>query len=359
MIKLENIKLNHQQVKLDLILNEGVYFIEDSILFSFLKFKKSPKEGNLFIDGFNIFVDQNSKFLMLDVNSKVMCLSACFLSDDKFNQDKLINDLNSLKDMSINNINEISKKISSILRTLISNHVSYLLLDFNNEINKEYRNTILKLIGFYDENTLIIILEKKLETQLPQKSENIKENKEKNNTNKNKPNKIKKLSWKVKKPNFREFFKFIKVDNIQYLFLSLESLIAVFLSFLCPYYLSLNDKLTLGIVSLDCIVLLFAFSIYFNYSIYSIALKRSAKENRNLNKNYLYIWSVIFSLIGSIISIVIMIIFYNKNILIRNKDYNELFFISPSIMTVLFALLTFVSPFIEFIKNKINTKKHK
>ncbi|HBF68039.1 MAG TPA: hypothetical protein DDW20_01800, partial [Firmicutes bacterium] len=209
MIRFENLYINRKEKILNECFDEGTKFIDNESQFNFLKLKKEPKSGFAYIDGIKVSYDGTGEkgFFVLDINSKIFCLSAVFMKEDNFDEIKkeILDELSCLKELPLDDENQKCRKINLILSILTKYYCSYCLIDFNNPINYQNKNLILKCLGHFDQKTVFIVLDKK--NDFANKSNQIDEQVNIKN----------KATLKV---GFKQFFEFIKVNILQLLFLT-------------------------------------------------------------------------------------------------------------------------------------------
>ncbi len=344
MIKFENLLINRKEQILNTCFDEGTKFIDNESQFNFLKLKKEPKSGFAYIDGIKVSYDGTGErgFFVLDINSKVFCLSAVFMKEENFDEvkKKILDELNCLKELPLDDENQKCRKVNLILSILTKYYCSYCLIDFNNTVNYQNKNLILKCLGLFDYKNLFIVLNEK--NDFIEKSNQI-----------NKQEDIKnKVTFKV---GFKQFFEFIKVNILQLLFLTIESAICVFLSFLCPYYFQ-NGETALAVTTLICFIFLLLFISYFSYSILSLSKKSTLRLGRTFKISHFYLSSLLFLIIGIICSFVVFFVLKSNNILIKSEEYNYFAIIVPASLSALLLVVPFftipLSNLIDILKKK-------
>lgn len=343
MIKIENLIVNRKEPITNITFDEGSKFIDNEVLFNLLKLKKEPRHGFIYVDGIKVSYDGlgDKGFFVLDINSKIFSLTAVFMKEENFDdaKTKILEELNSLKDLPLDDENQKCRKINLILSILTKYYCSYCLIDLNNLINNENKKIILQCLGLFDQKNLFIILNEKRET-----IDKIKNN-EKPKDDKNKLE---------KKNDIKDFFEFIKINILQFVFLAVESAICVFLSFLCQYYFQ-TDEVGLGITTLICFIFLFLFILYFSCSIFSLSKKSILKVGKIFKKSHFYISSILFLIIGIACSFAVFFILKNYNILVKKEDYNYLMIIVPSSISILLLAIPFLtnplSKLLDVLKN--------
>lgn len=346
MIELKDIKLDEKDapkeafsMKFDKGLNRIKF--EDKYLYKLLKFKSDLSDGTILVDDKQIFpyVNDESSFFYLSINSQVFCLDVCLIKGENFKetQKNLLDKLNALKDMPLTNDEEKKAKIDSIVNIIKEFNPSFVLFDRNNSINNENEDLINKSLEVVQNDLCLISYQRDLNKEtfqticLDEKPSRFKENK-------------------------KEVLRFLKVNYIQYLFLTLESLILVFLGFLVPYFFCDSEQLTVAIISLVCAIFILGFLTYFNYSIYKFNKKNKAEiqlGNINLFNN---LFSMAFSFIGIIIAFVLFFVLLNFNVLVNKEKFVLLTIISPVALSVVSLVIPFLSKYIDKLVEKIKSK---
>ena len=141
---------------------------EEKYKFDFLKLKdQSLEKGEFYIDGIKIYPDENNEFsiFFLAVNSLIK-IGLCFLVKKEEKKQK-VNDVQAklieLRACPTNTEEEKQNKILKVLDTACDLCPSYLLIDYNDDVNKEL-NLSLSFLENYSHDTTIIALSKQPET---------------------------------------------------------------------------------------------------------------------------------------------------------------------------------------------------
>lgn len=341
MIELTNVLISKKHPLINISFDKGLNYISDEKLFTFLNLKKKPIDGKITIDNNEIFLDDTStSFFVLAINSAVICLTICYIQDENFKQNKeiIINELNGLKEMPLNNNEEKKEKIISIFNIVNKFHISYCLIDFNNQINNENKLNILDVIKVYENDIPFIALELQKEKEIVKGNVHLK--KEKKNYKKESNN----------------YFLYLKSEIVLYILLMIECLIDVFLTCLTPFYFAKSD-FVFAILCTVLSILLFAFVIYFNCSSLSISIKKNEKNKYIFKNHYYLISAMIFSFLGSVLSIGLFMLLKNFNILVENDLYNNLFIICPIVFGIFVTLIPLLSKPISNLVDKIKSRK--
>lgn len=348
MIELTNVLIAKRHPLVNASFDKGLNYISDEKLFTFLNLKKKPIDGKIVIDNNEIFLDDTkTSFFVLAINSAVICLTICYIQDDNFKQNKeiIINELNGLKDMPLNNEEEKREKISSIFKIVNKFPISYCLINFNDEINKQNESNILDVIKAYESEIPFIVLQKKMENEVA-----------KDNSSINQKEVLTKKERKNYNNETRNYFLYLKNEIVLYVLLMIECLIDVFLVCLTPFYFAKSD-FVFAVLCTVLSILLLVFVIYFNCSSFSISIKKKEK-NKYAFKNYFYLISaMIFSFLGFALSIGLFFLLKNFNILIENELYNNLFIIYPIVFGLVVTLVPFLSKPINNLIVKIKNSK--
>ena len=347
MIELTNVLISKKHPLINMSFDKGLNYISDEKLFTFLNLKKKPIDGKITIDNNEIFLDDAStSFFVLAINSAVICLTVCYIQDENFKQNKeiIINELNGLKDMLLNNNEEKKEKIISIFKIINKFHISYCLMDFNNQINNENKLNILDVIEVYENDIPFIALELQKEKEIIKDNVPLKKDIPLKKENKNYKNKL------------NDYFIYLKSEIVLYILLMVECLIDVFLTCLIPFYFAKSDFVFAILCTALCI-LLFAFVIYFNCSSLSISIKKNEKNKYVFKNHYYLISAMIFSFLGSALSIGLFMLLKNFNILVENDLYNNFFIICPIVFGIFVTLIPLLSKPISDLITKIKSRK--
>lgn len=348
MIELTNVLIAKRHPLINISFDKGLNYISDEKLFTFLNLKKKPIDGKIVIDNNELFLDDTStSFFVLAINSAVICLTICYIQDENFKQNKeiIINELNGLKDLPLNNEAEKKEKISSIFKIINKFPISYGLINFNDEINKQNKSNILDVIRIYESDISFIVLQEK---------------KENNVVEENSSTSQKEVLIKKERKNYnneiRNYFLYLKNEIVLYILLMIESLIDVFLVCLTPFYFAKSD-FVFAILCTILSILLLVFVVYFNCSSLSISIKKKEK-NKYAFKNYFYLISaMIFSFLGFALSIGLFFLLKKFNILVENELYNNLLIIYPIVFGLVITFVPFLSKPINNLITKIKKSK--
>lgn len=186
MVKLSNIKVNiskKQEAILNFEFDKGIkYFsLDQKMLFEVLSIKgQMVKEGEFYIDDFCLYPlnDDLRYAFVLNINSQIIKLNAIFVLPLSFKdktRKQLKSALSQFKELPLQNDEQKIDKITKIIEVLQQYNVCYLLIDYDEEINKTHRELIEKVIEEHKENMTIFIYDSSTEDIKLTSIESIKE----------------------------------------------------------------------------------------------------------------------------------------------------------------------------------------
>lgn len=348
-------------------LEKGItYFCDsESNIFSFFDSKKlSLFDGKLVIDGIEIipYKEDNNESLLyvLAINSKEICLHACFsfnVDNGNENIKNIESSLLELRDFKISNDIDKISKITRIFEILKDNNVIYVTIDMDSLINFKNENLIKDYFKSFDNSFSILIKDNNLESNENKtikdvdSKENIKTtidfisldgednsfNFLENDTSliqdekpiKNKVNYFKKAN----------LIKMIKTNWIVPALICLSSLFCVLFSSIIVY--ATKNKSPFD-VALILIVTIASFFISIFVQMSSFDFINENKENKKEKFKFVLLLSFLFSLIGASLGFLLFFVFYWSNFIIKASDYNLLIYLIPSYC---FAFIILVCPF--------------
>ena len=357
MIKINNASLLYKKKEIKDInesFSTGATYLpyEKKYLYSLLTLKDvSLSSGNIIIDDIdisNISDNSPSSLFCLGINSKVIDLSTCFIIPNE-NKKGIIeavqSSLYSLKDLPLNKLEEKRNKIRYIFNILVSYKVSYLLIDMNDNINKENEILIEEIKNEYLDKLTFIILSKKEEKE--EEIDNfaaieIKQEKE-----------IKKD--KVTSKQYLKAYKALyKYNKSFYLFsLFVFSLTSAFAFALIPV---IYQKITSIIICVSLgVIIPLIISCLTIYRIFDFMDKKD-KPNMDIFIKVGQVSIFIYMLVSILLGVGLMSLISYFKILFPLKEY-QLWYLFPLGITTLIMILTII--FIKPLRKIVNKLKKK
>lgn len=348
-------------------LEKGItYFCDaESNIFSFFDSKKlSLFDGKLLVDDIEIipYKEDNNESLLyvLAINSKEICLHACFSFNVNKGNEKIKNiesSLLELRDFNISNDIDKISKITKIFEILKENNVIYVTIDMDSLINFKNEKLIKDYLRSFDNSFSILIKDNNLESNENKtinevdSKENIKTtidfisldgddnsfNVLENNVSLIQDEKpIKNKVSYFKKANL---IKMIKTNWIVPVLICLSSLFCVLFSSIIIY--ATKNKSPFD-VALILIVTIASFFISIFVQMSSFDFINENKENKKEKFKFVLLLSFLFSLIGASLGFLLFFVFYWSNFIVKASDYNLLIYLIPSYC---FAFLILACPF--------------
>lgn len=327
---------------------------EKKYLYSLLTLKDtSLSSGSIVIDDIditNINDTSTSSLFCLGINSKVICLSTCFViptSNKKGVIEAVQSSLYSLKDLPLNEVEEKRNKIRYIFNILVSYNVSYLLIDLNNSINTENEALIEEIKNEYKDKLTFIILSKKVNKEEVDNFTDIVIKEEK--VEKKKKDKV---TFKQYLKAYKALYKYNKSFYLFSLFVI--GLTSAFSFALIPVIYEKVISITIC-VSLGIAIPLFI-SCLSIYRIFDFMDKKD-KPNMDIFIRVGQISIFIYMIIATLLGVALMVLLSYFKILFPLNKY-QLWYIFPLIITtfIMILLIIFVKQ-VRKIDNKIKDKR--
>lgn len=348
-------------------LEKGITYFCDakSNIFSFFDSKElSLFDGKLLVDDIEIipYKEDNNESLLyvLAINSKEICLHACF-SFNVINGNESIKNIESslleLRNLNINNDIDKLTKITKIFEILKENNVIYVTVDMDSIINFKNNALIKDYLQSFDNSFSILIKDNNLESNENKtinevdSKENIKTtidfislDGEDNSINvlENDVSLIqdeKPIKNKVSYFKKANLIKMIKTNWIVPVLICLSSLFCVLFSSIIIYTTKNKSPFDAALILIVTIASFFI-SIFVQMS--SFDFINENKENKKEKFKFVLLMSFLFSLIGVSLGFLFFVVFYWSNFIIKASDYNLLIYLIP---TYCFAFLILVCSF--------------
>ena len=398
---------NKNKNPIDLVFDNGINFIdyEKREIFSFLADKEKYLSEGSFIINDQTFIPYNEKsnksLFFLKITSQNISLDCCFVIDSTKKKESILNIQNAflaLKAMPLNTKEEQLNKVKKIIETISNQPIGFVLIDLNNNVNKDNKDDINSIIQTFESLICFVVLKEKVQEVVIQevseeeteedfniddvvfedfitiggdsKKETITRTATKPVVKKQKDKKAKEsndgyvdtdgyllFAYKLNKPinPFYYILNFIKRNILILVFLLVSYVGFVLTLLLSPQYLKIGNN-TLGITFLFLgitFLLLYLFNIYSCYDFYL-----DKKANQLFKKwKYASITLVVITLIGAGISYLSYYLF-----VLNTKDFSfEVYNIGTIIGVIAGTVIILALPFfvkyiyklVELIKRKI------
>ena len=340
---------------------------EETYKFNFLKLKdQSLDKGEFYIDEIKIYPNEENEYsiFFLAVNSLIK-LGLCFLTEKEEKKQKVQDvqaKLIELRSLPVNTEEEKQDKIVKILSTSCELNPSYLLFDYNDDVNKEV-NLSLSFLEPYAKETNIIVLEKAPEYVVEEvKQPVVKKNKKKKETHieeetsisigeeetrpivvhESKPQKVKDKNKERIEDDFINFDLDENKNFFKFLINTFKKNVTVFLSFgvpvigvisftlLSPLY-SRGDNKWLLIPFILTIVVCFVLHMIMTYKCTNYWQNKNDADRTNKIISYFLI-NMVVTLLGAGIGVGIYLLFKNFDSSLKTIAFNKLDVIAPIIL---------------------------
>ncbi len=333
------------------VFNDGLNYLEyDSrTLFKALTLKNELfLDGTFIVDGITFLphdINKESTLSVLAINSQVLCLTLCFVTNKKEKKnfiEGVQNQFLQLKDLPLETLLEKSEKIKKILEVTLSLKPSYVLIDLNDEINQMYSAFIEKAVNDIADELTFIILKK--EYSEPEFSVLDIVNADEEAKNSDKTSSKGKRNSIFSKGNSKLWLSILKEEFTSYLLIAFEVLFGVFASLLIPSYFA-NEEYFWGVVLTIVSIMCLCAEVVF----VSLCVQPYLKANKKKKELYIsQFYLALFAIVSIGISYLVFSIFLSvgSNVLVDPEKYQAVMFI-PSI--VISCLSFFIIIFIKYV----------
>lgn len=347
-------------------LEKGVTYFYDNQgdIFSFFDSKKlSLYEGKLLLNDVEIIpYKENSESLLyvLAINSKEICLHACFNFDVNHGNENIKNiesSLLELRNLNINDDVDRLSKITKIFDILKEYGVIYATIDMDTSINFMNENLIKDYLLSFDNSFSILIKSSNLDSNENENTNKLDSNEslkttidfisldEEDNSLNNLENDASLVQNESPIKNKVSYFKkanlikMIKTNWIVPVLICFSSLFCVLFSSLIIYATKNKSPFDVALILIVTIAS-FLISVFVQMSSFDFISEN--KENKKEKFKFVLSMSFLFSLIGISLGFLFFFIFYWSNFIIKASDYNLLIYLIPSYS---FSFLILLCPF--------------
>ncbi len=364
MLELKDIHLKGKEIKntpINMSFNNGLTVLPYSkkTIFNSLILK-----DDLFIDG--TFKVDDITFLPNDINaletlcvlsisSQVLCLTLVYVTSKKEKKDFIVNVQNrflNLKEMPLESDEDKDNKIKKIFENTLDSSPSYVLIDFNNEINTKYQLLISKNLEEIKDKLTFVVLNS-LENEPKYSTIDISSNNYE--PNKDKKDKSKHISSNKNLEIFKNLF---QKEWTSFLLIAFELLFCVFSSLLAPFYFSTGELgwgVTLSVLSAVCLIAQIIFIC--------LCTEPYLKENKKLEFKYSLISLICFALISIGLGYLIFYLLLANNVIVKQENFNNLLFLPSIIVSIISLTVTILIKYVSkpyfYLRKKIISKYKK
>ncbi len=370
MVELKEIILKDKkwrQTPVNLSFNNGYNELDYSkkAVFKSLSLKEdSFLDGTFIVDGITFLpnnINSEETLCVLAISSQVFCLTLSFVTSKKEKKafiEDVQNKFIELKDMPLETFIDKDNKIKKIIETTLNVKPSYVLIDYNDEINALYSRIIDKTIKSHSDELTFIILKKEEKEALFSTIDIVNSDESVSTDKKEKSEKKTKKINLFNSARGKLFLDILKKEYTSYLLIAFEVMFGVFSSLLFPSYFT-NEEIFWGVILIIVSVLcIFTEIIFVSLSIEPY-LKKDKKDDLIISLSLLGA----FTLIAIGLAYLLFVILMNNNVLVEHEKYEGVMFIPSVVISVLslaiIGLIKYVSKPYFWIRKKLFPPKNK